>query len=140
MSEIRSSVIYRDEPLTSDDYREAIQMLEDALRQPDHKSDGCTVCHDSSHFADRCPHNPLLAARHWACNRDEQFWRCFHCDAVFGIDETEEAQDHFGTLQDPKVCVTDSAHPAQGALPRTPDFHPDDRATDRTTQGEAKDG
>ena len=37
------------------------------------------------------------------------------------------------------TCLVElAAHSAQG-VPRTPDFHPDDRVTDRTAQGETQD-
>ena len=107
-SNIQPSVIYRDGPLKADDYREAITALEDALKQPEHRGDGCTICWDTDHFADTCHHNPLLAARHWACNDEENHWRCFQCGAVFALTEEAEAQEHFGTREDePAACVAE---------------------------------
>ena len=96
MSELRPSVIYRDGPVTADDYREAIAALEDALKQPEHRSDGCTICWDTDHFAERCHHNPLMVARDMIGIERASYWRCFHCDAVFAMHQRAEAEEHFG--------------------------------------------
>lgn len=78
-------------------------LLEDAIKQHQNTSLGCSVCYDSGHTAEQCHHNPLVMARRasFSCRT----WRCFHCDQVFT--DTTKAEEHFGikgTAQ-PK-CVT----------------------------------
>ncbi len=92
MQEIRASVIYRDGPLTAEDYDEAIQALQDAKTQLEPDGGSCTICTDSDHQAGECHHNPLVMARRQARHVEE--WRCFHCGEQF-IDRVAAAE-HFG--------------------------------------------
>src|SRR4051812_531190 len=91
-------------------YREAIQELEQGLAQQEsiqaqEPQRGCWICYDTDHTAEQCwYHNPLLLAYlgHYALLGE--FWRCFHCGAVFM--EEAAAQEHFGRTPDsPAACL-----------------------------------
>jgi uncharacterized C2H2 Zn-finger protein len=100
----QSSVIYRT-GLSDRDYDEAIEALQDAKKQSDHRGDGCSVCFDSGHYAEQCHHNPLVMARRAAAAIN--VWRCFHCDQVFT--DAKKAQEHFGKREDERPkCKTKS--------------------------------
>lgn len=57
------SVVYREGPLTADDYAEAIADLQRAAEQDKCRSMCCSVCEDTGHTAEHCHHNPLVLAR-----------------------------------------------------------------------------
>lgn len=97
---IESSVVYREGPITTADYDEAIEALVNARRQlvemnADKGWNCCYVCEDS-HPASMCHHNPLVMARLRA--DDRQTFRCYHCDFVART--FEEAAEHFGEREE----------------------------------------
>lgn len=56
---------------------------------------GCFICQDTGHTAEQCwYHNPLLLAYMGWYALLGDFWRCFHCGAVFMEEAT--AREHFG--------------------------------------------
>lgn len=99
------SVVYRDGPITDEDYDEAIEALYRAKRQPEQLHLGCSICEDSGHTASICHHNPLAMARKYAAATG--VWSCYHCGYVAHNDE--EGVEHFGPhSQEHPVCQTGS--------------------------------
>ena len=97
ISDTEGSVVYRTGGFSTEDYDEAIQMLQDAKTQlypGDYRT--CMCCGDSGHQAFTCHHNPLVRAREGV--KKEYRWRCYHCDWVF--DDFAEAEEHFGRRGD----------------------------------------
>jgi len=86
------SVVYREGPLTWEDYNEAIDALKMARTQLQPDGRGCVVCGDTGHQAMECHHNPLLRARQFAAA--ENVWVCFHCGEKFT--HADAARAHFG--------------------------------------------
>lgn len=92
----------RVENLEASHYEECIAQLTAALAQFRAMERGeaqahCATCGDNDHTADGCwYHNPLLLS---VMGRDAilgEFWRCFHCGAVYTSEEG--ARGHFGTV------------------------------------------
>lgn len=101
------SVVFRGKAgarITHEDYEEAIESLRAARTQLEPDGNNCTVCHDSSHQAWECRHNPLVMAR--VAAKKETEWRCYHCGLVFT--DPVYAAEHFGDdkrNQRPAACV-----------------------------------
>lgn len=103
-AELQSSVVYREGPLTPEDYQEAIDFLVEAKKNLESGHNYCPCGDDCS--INSCYHNPLVMARRGADKRNE--YRCFHCGEVFTADE--DCREHFGEKQDAlPVCLKNSA-------------------------------
>lgn len=100
------SVVYREGPLTADDYAEAIADLERATKQDECRSMCCSVCEDTGHTAEHCHHNPLVLARRYAAAT--KIYVCFHCG--YEARNEDEARAHFGATEDEVArCIADRA-------------------------------
>ena len=82
--------IYREAPLTVEDYDEAIEDLEVA-RESLAKHGYACACGDCG--LNNCRHNPLAMARFVVTML--QLFRCYHCGATF--EGGKAADEHFGT-------------------------------------------
>lgn len=66
--QVEKSVVYREGPLTVEDYDEAIEDLKNGREQLLSLERGeyqpaCRVCEDTGHLHCSCHHNPLVVAR-----------------------------------------------------------------------------
>lgn len=101
---LRPSVVYREGPLTPEDYQEAIDFLVEAKQNLESGHHFCP-CGDACSI-NSCHHNPLVMARREAKKQEE--FRCFHCGGVFTTDE--DCREHFGEKQDAlPACLKNTA-------------------------------
>jgi len=100
--------IYREGPLTLEDYDEAIEDLRTARNNLEEIGIAC-ACGDCFHGD--CLHNPLAMARLIKLRPIK--YRCFHCGAVFSDKEENEAREHFGiSRSELPACLRDPRSPA----------------------------
>jgi hypothetical protein len=100
--------------MTPDYLRTLALQLEDAARQLEEIEagrgypDGCAICGDAHHAGVCWFHNVALLAELGRIALLGDFWRCFHCGAVFTTEET--ARQHFGdTLEAIALCIMQAA-------------------------------
>lgn len=92
------------EGLTPAYYRQVIDELRMALVQAQEieagkgYTHGCAICGDDHHAGVCWFHNVVLLAELGRVALLGEFWRCFHCGAVFTTEES--AKEHFGETQD----------------------------------------
>jgi hypothetical protein len=106
------SAIYRDGPITAEDYDDVIALLLEAKNQllPDGRH--CCVCGDSDHQAFECHHNPLVLARR-AAKMKLAFASARRCGKTFAITEMAigQAVGGAGKLMESGSRATEQPHP-----------------------------
>jgi hypothetical protein len=92
--------IYRESPMTVEDYDEAIEDLEAARDCLEQNGYSC-ACGDCG--MNDCRHNPLAMARFVVTKL--KLFRCYHCGETF--EGGNDADEHFGThaaMKDKPIC------------------------------------